>query len=147
VIATLPDILTDNNQQQITTDCMALVEQQLNAMSGLSGAGLKIAHKAVVAFAPGYYQSIVEQLIPPMLERLQPFWADFQTAGGGSFGDYLAGRGSDVAESLLSITDQMARESDRAVVVKAYNSVREGAGRHIEAALPAVGALVERYAG
>jgi hypothetical protein len=146
VIATLPDILTDNNKQQVTTDCLALVEQRLDDTTGLSGAGLKLAHKAVVAFAPGYYQSIVEQLIPLMLERLQPFWADFQAAGGASFGDYLAGRGNEVAESLLSITDDMARESDRALVVKAYNSVRDGAGRHIEAALPAVGALVERYA-
>jgi hypothetical protein len=32
------------------------------------------------------------------------------------------------------------------VVVKAYNAVRDGAGKHIEAALPAVGALVEKYA-
>ena len=72
MIATLPDILTDNNKQQVTTDCLALVEQRLDDTTGLSGAGLKLAHKAVVAFAPGYYQSIVEQLIPLMLERLQP---------------------------------------------------------------------------
>jgi hypothetical protein len=146
VIATLPDIWTNNNEQQVTADCLALVQQQLDEMSGLSGAGLKLAHKAVVAFAPGYYQSVVQEMIPPMLGRLQPFWADFQAAGGGSFGDYLAGRGSEVSESLLSITDEMARESERALVVKAYHSVRDGAGRHIEAALPAVGALVERYA-
>jgi hypothetical protein len=40
----------------------------------------------------------------------------------------------------------MARESGRATVVKAYGAVRNGAGKHIQAALPNLGALVQKYA-
>ena len=143
----LPDILqADGAQKAISADCQALIEQELSAKSGVSGAALKVAYKAVTAFAPGYYQSTVDNLVPNLLEQLQPFWADFQTAGGGQFGDYLVKRGEEVSEAMLVVTDNMAYGSDRGAVVKAYNAVRGGAARHIEAALPSVGSLVEKYA-
>jgi hypothetical protein len=145
--STLPDILlTDGAQQQIAADCQALVGQELSAKSGVSAAALKVAYKAVTTFTPGYYQSTVESMVPDLLQRLQPFWADFHAAGGGQFGDYLAKRGDEVSEAMLRVTDDMAHGSERPALVKAYNVVRGGAGRHIEAALPAVGTLVEKYA-
>lgn len=143
----LSDILaTPGAQQQIAADCRALVELELSEKSGVSAAAVKLAYKAVTAFAPGYYQQTVTDLVPVMLEQLQPFWVDFQAAGGGSFGDYLAKRPDEVSEALLKVTDDMARHSERAAVVKAYGTVRGGAAKHIQAALPNVGALVEKYA-
>jgi hypothetical protein len=100
----------------------------------------------VTAFAPGYYQSTVDDMVPHLLAQLQPFWSDYLAAGGGQFGDYLAKRGGEVSEALLKVTDDMAYGSERGAVVKAYNAVRGGAGRHIEAALPSVGPVVEKYA-
>ena len=143
----LPDMLqVDGARQAMTGDCQALIEQELSAKSGVSAAALKVAYKAVTAFAPGYYQSTVDDMVPNLLSRLQPFCADFQAAGGGQFGDYLVKRGDEVSEALLRVTDDMAYGSDRGAVVKAYNAVRGGAGRHIEAALPSVGSIVEKYA-
>ena len=72
--------------------------------------------------------------------------ADFLAAGGGQFGDYLVKRGEEVSEAVLGVTDDLAQRSERGSIVKAYNAVRGGAGKHIEAALPAAGALVEKYA-
>jgi hypothetical protein len=146
--ANLPDILqADGATKQLATDVQGLVEQELSAKSGMSAAALKVAYKVVTTFAPGYYQSTVENMLPEFLQRLQPFWADFQAAGAaGTFGDYLVSRGPEVAEAVLAVTDGMARGSERPVVVKAYNTVRGGAAKNIEAALPAVGALVEKYA-
>ncbi|MEV6964170.1 hypothetical protein AB0M47_03565 [Hamadaea sp. NPDC051192] len=145
--ATLSDVLlADGARERVTADCQALVEQELAAKSGVSAGALKVAYKVVTAFAPGYYRSTVDKLVPKMLEQLQPFWTDFHTAGGGSFGDYLAKRGDEVSEALLAVTDDLAQGSPRGAVVKAYQAVRSGAGKHIEAALPAVGVLVEKYA-
>ena len=147
MIAHLSDILhSDGAQQRLATDCRALVEQELSEKSGVSATAVKVAYKAVTAFAPGYYQSTVELMVPRMLEQLQPFWTDFRADGAGSFGDYLAKRGDEVAESLLKITDGMASDSEKPAVVKAYKAVRGGAAKHIQAALPGVGALVEKYA-
>lgn len=145
--STLPDILlADTALEQISADCQALVGQELSTKSGVSATALKVAYKAVTAFAPGYYQSTVESMVPELLDRLQPFWADFQAAGGGQFGDYLVKRSEEVSEAMLGVTDDMALDSPRPTIVKAYKAVRGGAGKHIEAALPAVGTLVEKYA-
>ncbi|GIE94160.1 DUF6918 family protein [Paractinoplanes rishiriensis] len=134
-------------QQQIAADCQALVERELATKSGVSAAAVKVAYKAVTAFAPGYYAATVESMVPDMLKQLDPFWADYRAAGGGRFGDYLVTRPDEVSEALLQVTDGMAQYSERPAVVKAYGAVRGGAARHIAAALPAVGALAERYAG
>jgi hypothetical protein len=151
MISNLPDILqADGAKERLTADCQALIDQELSAKSGVSAAALKVAYKVVTTFAPGYYQTMVGNLTPSLLTQLQPFWADFHAAGGaGTFGDYLVARNAnngEVAEALLAVTDRLAKGSERAVIVKAYNTVRGGAGKHVEAALPNVGALVEKYA-
>ena len=44
------------------------------------------------------------------------------------------------------VTDAMRDRSGRATVVKAYRAVRGGASKHIEAALPNLGAMIQKYA-
>ena len=51
-----------------------------------------------------------------------------------------------MAEALLSVTDARAAASGRPTIVKAYGAVRGSAVKHIQAALPAVGELVSKYA-
>jgi len=145
--ATLQEmLLAPEIAPQVVADCQALVEQELSAKSGVSATAVKLAYKVVTAFAPGYYQSTIESMLPDMTDQLEPFWADFITTGGAEFGDYLAKRGDEVAEALLVVTDTMAGGSERAAVVKAYRSVRGGASKHIEAALPNLGAMIQKYA-
>jgi hypothetical protein len=85
-------------------------------------------------------------MLPDLTDKLEPFWADFNTSGGAEFGDYLAKRSGEVSEALLSVPDGMAAASKRPVLVKTYKAVRGGAGKHIGAALPNLGALVQKYA-
>ena len=70
-----------------------------------------------------------------------------RTSGGSSFGDYLAKRGDEVPQALLSVTDTRATASGRPTIIKAYNTVRGGAVKHVEAALPRIGELVHKHAG
>jgi hypothetical protein len=140
-------LLAPETMPQVVTDCRGLVEQELSSKSGVSATAVKAAYKVVTTFAPGYYQAAIEEMLPDMTDQLEPFWADFTASGGSSFGDYLAKRGGEVSEALLTVTDRMGRESSRATVVKAYNAVRGGAAKNIEAALPNLGALVQKYAG
>ena len=85
-------------------------------------------------------------MVPPVVDQLAPFWADFQASGSSDFGDYLVKRSDEVSLALLAVTDEMARSSGRPTVVKAYKAVRNGVGKHIEAALPNLGAMVQKYA-
>jgi len=139
-------LLTPAVHPQVVADCRALIDQELAAKSGISGTAVKVAYKAVTTFAPGYYQEMIELMLPDMAEALQPYWADFSASGGADFGDYLAKRPEEVSQALLSVTDKMAAEGKRAVILKAYGAVRGGAGKHIEAALPNLGAMIQKYA-
>jgi len=145
--ATLQQILlAPDAQPQVVSDCLTLIEEEVSEKSGVSGAAVKLAYKTASAFAPGYLRTTVENLLPDIADALAPYWADFTTSGGSDFGDYLAKRGDEVSEALLKVSDHHAEASNRPVIVKAYQTVRGGAARHIEAALPAVGKLVLKYA-
>ena len=146
-MATLQEmLLRPEVEPQVTSDTLALVDSELASKSGMSGTAVKVAFKAITAFAPGYYQQTVHGMIPNMVYQLAPFWADFQVSGGADFGDYLSKRSDEVCPALLVVTDAMRDRSGRAAVVKAYSAVRNGAGRHIEAALPNLGTMVQKYA-
>jgi hypothetical protein len=146
--ATLEEILlAPDTQPDVIADCQKLIEQEISAKSGVSGTAVKAAYKTANTFAPGYLKSKVEQFVPEMVVQLEPFWADFSASGSSGFGDYLVKRGDEVSEALLSVTDAHAAQSNKPAVVKAYKAVRGGAARHIAAALPNLGSLVQKYAG
>jgi hypothetical protein len=139
-------LLAPDIKPQVVTDCCSLIDQEVSEKSGISGTAVKLAYKTVSAFASGYIRHSVENLLPQIVPTLEPYWADFNTSGGGDFGDYLAKHGDEVAEAMLSVTDARAQSSNKASVVKAYRTVRGGAAKNIKAALPSVGDLVLRYA-
>lgn len=139
-------LLAPDVQPQVVADCETMIKDEVSDMSGISGAGIKIAYKAVNAFAAEHVRYMLDTLMPRMADQLQPYWADFNATGATRFGEYLAGRGDEVAEALLIVTDERARGSERPVIVKAYNSVRGGAAKHIRGALPRLGTIVQKYA-
>src|ERR1700760_2179961 len=146
--ATLHDILlTPDVQPAVVADSLTLIDQEVKAKSGVSGAGVKLAYKTASTFASGYLQHVVEGLLPDFADPREPCWADYTASGAAGFGDYLAKRGDEVSQALLTVTDAKAASSGRPTIVKAYGSVRGSAAKHIEAALPRVGDLVLKYAG
>jgi hypothetical protein len=145
--ATLDQILlAPDTRPKVIADCQLLVKQQISEMSGISGTAVKLAYKTVNTFLPGHVNYMVESLLPDMVAELEPYWADFSASGGAEFGDHLAKCGEQVSQALLSVTDARAAASGRPTVTKAYGAVRDKAGKHVEAALPQVGALVQKYA-
>ena len=139
-------LLAPHTEPAVVADCLTLIEQEVAGKSGISGAAVKLAYKTAKTFAKGYLKSTVESLLPDMADKLQPFWADFTASGAAEFGDYLVKRGDEVSEALLSVTDARAATSERATILKAYRTVRGGASKHIKAALPNLGALIQKYA-
>jgi hypothetical protein len=146
--ATLQQILlTPDNQPKVIADCRTLIDQEISDKSGFSGTAVKLAYKTVTSFAPGYLNDTVRDLVPQMVGKLEPYWADFSTSGSSEFSDYLVKRGGEVSEALLSVTDDVATRSDKPVIIKAYRSVRGNAAKNVEAALPRLGELVVKYMG
>jgi hypothetical protein len=145
--ATLQEfLLAPGTRPKVIADCYTLIEQEVSEKSGISGTAVKLAYKTVTTFLPGHVRHMVESLLPQMVDKLEPYWADFSTSGGSEFGDYLAKRGEEVSQALLSVTDTRAKASGRPTIIKAYRTVRGSAARHVETALPHVGDLVLKYA-
>ena len=138
-------LLAPDTQPKVIADCCLLLEREVADKSGVSGTAVKLAYKTVNTFLPGHIRHMVESLLPQMADKLEPYWADFNTSGGSEFGDYLAKRGEEVSQALLSVTDARAAASGRPTVIKAYRTVRGSAAKHVEAALPHVGDLVLKY--
>ena len=139
-------LLAPPAKPQVVDDCQALIDHQVSEMSGISGTAIKLAYKTVNKFAANHVHHQVEALLPLMADKLDPYWADFHDAGGSDFGDYLSKRGDEVADALLSITDARAANSTHPTIVRAYQAVRGNAAKHVVAALPQAGALVQKYA-
>jgi hypothetical protein len=146
IMATLHEmLLAPDVKPQVITHCEELVNNEVSGMAGISGTAIKLAYKTVRTFDSGHIHYMIGQLLPSIADALQPYWTDFNAVGGGEFGDYLGKREEEVSEALLAITDERGRNSRRPAIVKAYNSVRGSAAKHVKAALPALGALVQQY--
>jgi hypothetical protein len=140
-------LLAPDIQPHVIADCEKLVEHEVADMSGVTGAAVRLAYKTVRTFDAGHIPAMIETILPSVAGALEPYWANFaaEFRGGGDFGGYLASRDDEVAEALLAITDSRQRASSRATIVKAYKTVRGSAVKHVKAALPALGALVQKY--
>jgi hypothetical protein len=145
--ATLQEtLLAPDTRPQVIDDCYLLIEQEVAEQSGISGTAVRLAYKTVNTFRPGHIRYMVGALLPQLVDKLEPYWADFGTSGGSGFGDYLAKHREEVSQALLSVTDARAAASGRPVIIKAYGAVRGSAVKHVEAALPQVGDVVLKYA-
>jgi hypothetical protein len=140
-------LLAPGIRPHVIADCEKLVDHEVAEMSGVTGTAVRIACKTVRTFDAGHIPAMIETILPSVAEALQPYWANFtaEFSGGGDFGGYIASRDDEVAEALLAITDSRQRASSRATIVKAYKTVRGSAVKHVKAALPALGALVQKY--
>jgi hypothetical protein len=140
-------LLAPDIRPQVIADCEVLVEHEVADMSGVTGTAVRLAYKTVRTFDAGHIPAMIESILPDVAEALQPYWVNFtaEFPAGGDFSGYLVSREDEVAEALLAITDSRRRASSRATIVKAYNTVRGSAVKHVKAALPALGALVQKY--
>jgi hypothetical protein len=140
-------LLAPGIQPQVIADCEVLVDHEVSDMSGVTGTAVRIAYKTVRTFDAGHIPAMIETILPSVADGLQPYWEKFsaESSGGADFGGYLARHEDEVAEALLTITDNRQRASSRATIVKAYKTVRGSAVKHVKAALPALGALIQKY--
>ena len=145
--ATLQEILlAPDTWPQVVADCQQLIAQEVSAKSGVSGTAVKLAYKTAKTFASGYFQATVENLLPDMV-------AELRAVLGGSRSLWclrvrrLPGQARRGGVGGPAVGDRCAAETaQRPTILKAYRAVRGGAARHVVAALPNVGSLVQKYA-
>ncbi len=129
----------------VLDDCVKLIDSEVASKGGLTGIAVKGAFKSVKSLRPGMIRNSMDALLDDFSLQLDPFWQDCQATGAEPQA-YFVRRKVDVANALLSITDQRARTSSHRVLVKAYKGLRGKAIEHIGAAMPGFASLVQRHA-
>ena len=143
----LKSILTDpTRRKQVVRDAEQLLDAEVDSKGGLSGLAIKGAFKVVKSFRPGIIPDVVDGLLDDFADRLDPFYQAHATAGGGrSLVDYLGSRKGEMADALLAITDAKAAKSNSGAVKGTYEKLRGMAKKNVEAAVPRLGALIEKF--
>ncbi|WP_067815927.1 DUF6918 family protein [Nocardia inohanensis] len=147
VAALSESLLDDAKRPAFIADAQKVLDEEVSDKGGASGLAVKGGYAAIKKVSPSIVGDALESFAPKLVAQLDPYWAEFQASGAGSFADLLVAKQDEVAEALLAVTDARAESSSRPALTKVYNSMRGSAKKHVAEALPRVGALIQRHAG
>ena len=130
-----------NKRPAVINDCVELIDNQVKQ----KGFIMKSAYATIKAIKKGFVAETVDSLLNDWLGKLQPHYDKWATAKQSSFSDYIIARQDDVAEDLLSVTDERAAKSSHGTAKKMYGKMRDGAKRNVVEAIPDLARLIEKH--
>lgn len=142
-MSTLGEIL-EAKKPEVVEDCLNLIEAEVEDKGGLSGFAIKAGYKTVKGIKPGFIKQAVTDLLPEFASALDPLYQEAKTKGS-PVGDYFKTNSDRVADSLLAITDAKAERSKSGVVKGTYDKLRGTAKKNVEAAVPRLAGMVQKY--
>lgn len=146
-MSTLNEILcSPENRPKVVQDAARLVDDEVKDKGGLSGVAIKAGYKTVKTIKPSIITDAVDGLLDRFVERLEPFHEEWQNGGkNGGFDAYLLGRKNEVANALLSVTDDRARNVDNRTIKKAYEKLRPQGEKNVVEAMPRFSRMIGSY--
>ncbi|NED98433.1 hypothetical protein G1H11_24345 [Phytoactinopolyspora alkaliphila] len=139
-------LLAPNRRPKVVEDVTKLVDSEVSDKSGVSGLAVKSGYALIKKINSSFVSDAVDSMLDNFVGRMEPYYASYKASGTGSFTEHLTANSSDVADALLGVTDDRAAGSRRDSVKKVYAKLRPQAKKHVEEALPRLGALVEEHA-
>jgi hypothetical protein len=121
---------------KVVSACCDLIDREVDAKSGLSGFAVKAGYKVVKAIKPGFVTQVVEALLPDFAAAMEPMHTKTIAGGADAFASYLEAHREEVADALLSVTDDRAQRSKNSTVRKTYEKLRGGARDNVVGAVP-----------
>lgn len=141
----LVEVLTDEGKKdQVVDACCDLIDEEVKDKGGLSGLAIKAGFSAIKGVKPGFVRKAVTDLIPEFATALEPMYQE-AIAGNKPLGPFLQQHSGRVADAMLTITDGKAARSTSSVVKGTYDKLRGSAKKNVEAAVPRLAKLVERF--
>jgi hypothetical protein len=142
---TLPDTLLANPKRQaVIDDACVVLDQEVSDKGGLSGLAIKGAYGVIKGIKPGFIREVVDGLLEDFLKAVDPLYQEAVAKGVRPSAHFTA-NGGRVADALLAITDERAKRAQRAIVKSTYEKLRPSAKKHVEAAAPRLGGLLDRH--
>jgi hypothetical protein len=137
----LKDALSDN-RNDVVDACVQLVDDEVQKKKGLGGMVIKGGYKAVKGIKPGFIRKVVDKLFDEWVDKLEPIWAE----GGDDPVGHFEGNKSRVADALLSVTDDKAKNAQHKIVKSTYDKLRPTAKEHVESAVPGLAGVLKKHA-
>ncbi|MCC6216019.1 MAG: hypothetical protein IT376_14225 [Polyangiaceae bacterium] len=126
-------------------DAQRTLDEEVASKSGLTGIAIKGAFAVVKGVKPGFVREVIDHLLDDFLDALDPLYQE-AIAQGVLPGAHLEKNAGRAADALLAITDARAANAQRGGIRKAYDQLRPTAKKHVEAAAPRLGRLLDRHA-
>lgn len=141
----LSEALNDETKKgEVVQACCTLIDEEVAAKGGLTGLAIKAGFKAVKGVKPGFVKHAVTELLPDFAKALDPIHDDAKAANK-PVSEYFVANSNRVADALLAITDERARNAKSGIVKGTYDKLRSTAKKNVEAAVPRLGKMVERF--
>lgn len=145
-MASLSELLgSGDKRDRLVDDALKVLDQEVDDKGGLSGIAIKTTYKLVKGVSPDFLRKVVEHLLPDFLSSLDPLYQESLTNNVPPR-KHLESNPGRVADALLAITDKRAQNAKNQMVKSAYEKLRGGAKKHVEAAVPRLGQLFEKHA-
>jgi hypothetical protein len=142
---TLPELLGGPAKRgAVIDDALRVLDAEVDSKGGLSGIAIKTAYKLVKGVSPDFLRNTVDHLLGDFLQVLDPIYQEAVQRNLPPQ-QHLVANPARVADALLGITDARARKSDNPMIKKTYEKLREGAKKHVEAAVPRLGEMFARH--
>jgi hypothetical protein len=140
-MSSLVEKLAKEPKRQVVIDnCVELIDAQVKQ----KGFVIKSAYATIKAIKKRFVPEVVDSMLDDWLGKLQPHYDKWVVNKASSFTDYLVARGDDVAEDLLSVTDDRAEKSSHTTAKKMYGRMRDGAKKNVIEAIPALAQMIEK---
>jgi hypothetical protein len=131
----------DPIRQQVIADCVDLIDAQVKQKGML----IRSAYTTIKAIKRKFVPETVDALLDDWLGKIQPHYDKWAAAKSSTFTDYVVARSDDVAEDLLSVTDERAAKTSHSTAKKMYARMRDGAKKNVVEAIPELAKLIERH--
>jgi hypothetical protein len=133
-------------RERVIADCCVLIDEEVRTIGGFSGLAVKGAYKMVKAIKPRFVPEVVDGMLDEWVGKMEPYWVAFEKDGAGkTLAAFLAPKQSEIAESLLTVTDGRSTKTKHGTVKKMYDKLRPSAKNHVEHAIPGLAGLVEKH--
>ena len=130
---------------EVIDEACRVLDLEVADKGGLSGMAIKAGYKLVQSIKPGFVREVVDNLLDDFLDALDPIYQE-AISQGKSPGAHLEANAGRVADALLGITDRRAERAQRAAIKGMYDRLRPTAKKHVEAAAPRLGAMLDKHA-
>ncbi len=144
-MAALADVLTSKDKKEVVVrDCLSLIDAEVADKGGIGGMAIKAGYKAVKGIKPGFLEKVVHDLLPEFAKAVDPIYRE-AVEKDRSVRTHFVENSARVADSLLAITDGRAQRTNSGVIKATYDRLRGSAKKNVEAAVPRLGALIEKH--